>query len=128
MKQCAVRQFENELMGRLSILANRHLRPPAPERGPHSRPIKILKLYSDPPARARGGARWSLQLGTTAAGSVTLPPLVLASLPLAWDQRTKSPKEEHHPMPCWPCRAAVAGIQLVARLSKSSWVSLQLQL
>ncbi len=79
--------------------------------------------------RARGAhARWSLQLGTTAVGSVTLPPLVLASLPLAWDQRTKSPTEEHHPMPCWPCRAAAAGIQLVARLSKSSWVSLQLQL
>ena len=36
MKQCAARQFENELVERLSILANRHLRPPAPERGPHS--------------------------------------------------------------------------------------------
>ena len=35
MKQCAARQFENELVERLSILANR-LRPPAPERGPHS--------------------------------------------------------------------------------------------
>jgi hypothetical protein len=39
MKQCAARQFENELVERLSILANRHLRPPAPERGPHSGPI-----------------------------------------------------------------------------------------
>jgi hypothetical protein len=36
MQQCAARQFENELVERLSILANRHLRPPAPERGPHS--------------------------------------------------------------------------------------------
>jgi hypothetical protein len=36
MQQCAVRQFENELVERLSIPANRHLRPPAPERGPHS--------------------------------------------------------------------------------------------
>ena len=36
MQQCAVRQFENELVECLSILANRHLRPPAPERGPHS--------------------------------------------------------------------------------------------
>jgi len=36
MKQCAARQFENELVERLSILASRHLRPPAPERGPHS--------------------------------------------------------------------------------------------
>jgi hypothetical protein len=79
--------------------------------------------------RARGAhARWSLQLGTTAVGSVTLPPLVLASLPLAWDQRTKRSTEQHPPMPCWPCRAAAAGIQLVARLSRSSCVSLQLQL
>ena len=79
--------------------------------------------------RARGAhARWSLQLGTTAVGSVTLPPLVLASLPLALDQRTKSPTEEHHTMPCWPCRAAAAGIQLVARLGRSSCVSPQLQL
>jgi hypothetical protein len=30
MPQCAVRQFENELVERLSILAERHLRPPAP--------------------------------------------------------------------------------------------------
>jgi hypothetical protein len=30
MPQCAARQFENELVERLSILANRHLRPPAP--------------------------------------------------------------------------------------------------
>jgi hypothetical protein len=80
-----------------------------------NRPIKILKLYSDPPARARGGARWSLQLGTAAAGSVTLPPLVLARLPLGWDQRTKSPTEEDHPMPCWPCRATAASMQLVAK-------------
>ena len=79
--------------------------------------------------RARGAhARWSLQLGTTAVGSVTLPPLVLASLPLAWDQRTKSPTEEHHPMPCWPCRAAAASMQLVAMLGRSSCVSPQLQL
>ena len=33
MKQCAARQFENELVERLSILADRHLRPPAPEGG-----------------------------------------------------------------------------------------------
>ena len=54
MKQCAARQFENELVERLSILANRHLRPPAPERGPHSmsfaRPsltqVLLLDLYS----------------------------------------------------------------------------------
>ena len=42
MKQCAARQFENELVERLSILANRHLRPPAPERGPHS--ISITRI------------------------------------------------------------------------------------
>jgi hypothetical protein len=53
-------------------------------------------------------------------GFVTLPPLVLALLPLGWDQRTKSPTEEHHPMTCWDFRAAVASMQLVA--------SLQLQL
>jgi hypothetical protein len=33
MLQCAARQFENELVERLSILADRHLRPPAPEGG-----------------------------------------------------------------------------------------------
>jgi len=42
MKQCAARQFENELVERLSILANRHLRPPAPERGPHSMVAPML--------------------------------------------------------------------------------------
>jgi len=41
MQQCAVRQFENELVECLSILANRHLRPPAPERGPHSTGIRV---------------------------------------------------------------------------------------
>jgi hypothetical protein len=61
-------------------------------------------------------------------GFVTLPPLVLASLLLAWDQRTKSPTEEHHPMHCWDFRATAASMQLVARLSMSSCVSLQLQL
>ena len=30
MPQCAARQFENELVERMSILADRHLRPPAP--------------------------------------------------------------------------------------------------
>jgi len=45
MQQCAARQFENELVERLSILANRHLRPPAPERGPHSTAVdKHTKL------------------------------------------------------------------------------------
>ena len=38
MLQCAARQFENELVERLSILADRHLRPPAPEGGTVSRP------------------------------------------------------------------------------------------
>ena len=33
-------------------------------------------------------------------GFVTLPPLVLASLPLGWDQRTRIPTEELHPMTC----------------------------
>jgi hypothetical protein len=80
-------------------------------------------------ARARGAhARWSLQLDTTAAGSVTLPPLVLALLPLGWDQRTKSPTEEHHPMTCWDFRVTAASMKLVARLGRSSCVSLQLQL
>ena len=37
MLQCAARQFENELVERLSILADRHLRPPAPEGGTVSR-------------------------------------------------------------------------------------------
>jgi hypothetical protein len=45
MQQCVVRQFENELVERLSIFVNRHLRPPAPERGPHStRPYRYAKL------------------------------------------------------------------------------------
>ena len=52
MKQCAARQFENELVERLSILANRHLRPPAPERGPHSIPMtgttSIVDFYALP--------------------------------------------------------------------------------
>jgi hypothetical protein len=61
-------------------------------------------------------------------GFVTLPPLVLALLPLGWDQRTKSPTEEHHPMTCWDFRAAAASMQLVAMLGRSSCVSLQLQL
>ena len=59
---------------------------------------------------------------------VTLPPLVLALLPLGWDQRTKSPTEEHHPMIFWDFRAAAASMQLVAWLGRSSSVSLQLQL
>jgi hypothetical protein len=42
MQQCAVRQFENELVERLSILANRHLRPPAPKRGPHSMGMEVM--------------------------------------------------------------------------------------
>ena len=33
MLQCAARQFENELVERLSNPADRHLRPPAPEGG-----------------------------------------------------------------------------------------------
>ena len=53
---------------------------------------------------------------------------VLAPLPLGWDQRTKSPTKEHHPMPCWPCRAPAAGLRLVARLGRSSCVSLLLLL
>ena len=39
MQQCAARQFENELVERLSILADRHLRPPAPEGGTVSTPV-----------------------------------------------------------------------------------------
>ena len=90
--------------------------------------LKLYFLVSIITRRADAHARLSLQLGTTAVGTVTLPPLVLAPLPLAWDQRTKILTEEHHPMPCWPCRAAAAGIQLVARLSRSSCISLQLQI
>ena len=66
--------------------------------------------------------------GTKAMGSVTLPPLVLAPLPLGWSQRTKIPTGVHHRMPCWHFRAAAAGMQLVAWLGRSSYVSRQLQL
>ena len=66
--------------------------------------------------------------GTIAVGFVTLPPLVLAPLPLGWDERTKGPTEEHHPMTCCDFRAAAASMQLAARLTSSSCVSLQLQL
>jgi hypothetical protein len=71
-------------------------------------------------ARARSRGR----RGTKAAGSVTLPPLVLARLPLGWDQRTKIPTEEHHPMTCCDFRAAAANMQLVAMLGSSSCISL----
>ena len=66
--------------------------------------------------------------GTIAVAFVTLPPLVLAPLPLGWDQRTKIPTEEHHPMTCWDFRATAASMQLVAWFGESSWVSLELQL
>jgi hypothetical protein len=59
-------------------------------------------------------------------GFVTLPPLVLARLPLGWGQCTKSPAEEAHPMPSWPFRTAAAVLKLVVWLGKSSCVSLQL--
>ena len=42
MLQCAARQFENELVERLSILADRHLRPPAPEGGTVSMPTILI--------------------------------------------------------------------------------------
>ena len=46
MPQCAARQFENELVERLSILADRHLRPPAPEGGTVSTAVLIVLVIA----------------------------------------------------------------------------------
>jgi hypothetical protein len=82
MIQCAARQFENELVERLSILADRHLRPPAPEGGTVSTAVYCVLA----PFRGLGGVhkhfwdfifenttsipRYSNFLQSTAPGSI----------------------------------------------------------
>jgi hypothetical protein len=59
MSQCAVRQFENELVERQSTLADRHLRPPAPSGGTVSRamPLLMVSVYAEVPIPGAPGTK-----------------------------------------------------------------------